>query len=277
MSAPFDRALVRLRRERAARGISGHDFLRREVAEGIAARLRAINREFEVAVDIGSAFSGTVHTDLAAAMVARCSDWRVVADEEALPFRTGAIDLVVSVLALHWVNDLPGTLSQIRHCLREDGLFIGALFGVGTLGELRDAMNAAEIEVTGGLSPHVSPFLDAMDGAALLQRAGFALPVADRETITVTYSDPIALMHELRAMGEGNALVDRQRKPMRRAVLMRAVEIYGERFAEPDGRIRATFEIVTLTGWAPHESQQKPLPRGSGKMHLGDALGRPGN
>jgi SAM-dependent methyltransferase len=196
----------------------------------------------------------------------------VVADEEALPFRDGSLDLVVSALTLQFVNDLPGALIQIRRALKPDGLFLAALIGGDSLTELRAAFAQAESEVEGGVSPRVAPFADLRDLGALLQRAGFALPVTDIDRVTVRYPSPLALMHDLRRMGATNVLTERRRKPSRRATLQRLFEIYAERFADADGRIRATFEIVWLSGWAPHESQQQPLKPGSAKMRLADAL-----
>jgi SAM-dependent methyltransferase len=174
---------------------------------------------------------------------------------------------------LHWVNDLPGALIQIGRILKPDGLFLGAMLGGGTLWQLRQALGAAESEIEGGLSPRVSPFADLRDAAGLLQRAGFALPVADSETIDVEYADALSLMRELGAMGEGNLVAERRRGLARRATMARAAEIYAERFAQPSGRIAATFEILFLHGWAPHESQPKPLKPGSAARRLADALG----
>jgi SAM-dependent methyltransferase len=198
---------------------------------------------------------------------------RVVADEEALPFRDASLDLVVSALALQFVNDLPGTLVQIRRALRPDGLFLAALLGGETLPELRQAMSDAEIECEGGVSPRVAPFADLRDLGALLQRAGFALPVTDIDRVTVRYESVFALMHDLRRMGATNALVERRRTPLRRATLARMSEIYAQRFADADGRVRATFEVAWLSGWAPHQSQQQPLRPGTAKARLADALG----
>jgi SAM-dependent methyltransferase len=197
----------------------------------------------------------------------------VAADEEALPFRDASLDLLVSALALHFVNDLPGTLVQIRRALKPDGLFLAAMLGGETLTELRRAFAEAEVELEGGISPRVIPFPDLRDLGALLQRAGFALPVADIERVTVRYATVFALMHDLRRMGATNALIERRRLPLRRATLLRMAEIYGRRFADTDGRLRATFEIVWLSVWAPDPSQQKPLQPGSAKMRLAEALG----
>jgi SAM-dependent methyltransferase len=197
----------------------------------------------------------------------------VAADAEALPFRDASLDLVVSLLALQFVNDLPGTLIQIRRALKPDGLLLAALAGGDTLIELRQAFAAAEAEVEDGVSPRVAPFSDVRDMGALLQRAGFALPVADVDRITARYGSPLALMHDLRRMGATNPLVERSRRPLKRATLMRMMQVYTERFSDPDDRIRATFEVVWLSGWAPHESQQKPLAPGSARQRLADVLG----
>jgi len=197
----------------------------------------------------------------------------LVADEERPPFADGRFDLAVSLLSLHGVNDLPGALLRIRQCLRPDGLFMGCLLGGATLTELRQAFTAAEAEVEGGASPRVAPFADVREMGGLLQRAGFALPVTDADTLTVRYGDALALMRDLRAMGLTNTLVARHRKPLRRAMLMRLAAIYAERFAAADGRVPATFELIWLSGWAPHESQQKPLRPGSAKARLAAALG----
>jgi SAM-dependent methyltransferase len=285
---PFDRALHRRRLDRAAKGFSAVGFLKTRAAMDAVERLEAILREFPVAVDIGSrdgAFARAlsvseaaskigllVETDLSAAMLAGRGAARVAADEEQLPFADDILDLVISTLALHWTNDVVGALVQIRRALKADGLFIGALLGGATLTELRQVLLEAEAQVTGGAAPRVSPFADASDAAGLLQRAGFALPVADVDRVTVRYPHLFALLADLRAMGETNAPAERAGRQLRRAVLERAAQLYAERFSGPDGKITATFEILTLTCWAPHERQQKPLPRGSGKTHLGDAL-----
>ncbi|MGE3905151.1 MAG: SAM-dependent methyltransferase, partial [Reyranellaceae bacterium] len=182
-------------------------------------------------------------------------------------------DLIASALSLHWVNDLPGALLQIRQALRPDGLFLAALAGGDTLAELRHCLLAAEAEVEGGASPRVSPYVDLRDAAGLLQRAGFALPVADIDRLTVLYPDALALMRELRGMGESNLVRERRRTPLRRATLLRAAALYGEKFSDAEGRVRATFEIVYLHGWAPHETQQKPLRPGAASQRLADVLG----
>ena len=286
----FDRATLRRRRDRAAPGFAAHDFLVARAAEDIADRIAGVNRDFAVAADLGchqGALSRAlgaggpaagkigmlVSADMSLPMLRSAPAPRVVADEEALPFGNASLNLATSILSLHWANDLPGALIQIRRALKPDGLFVAALFGGETLTELRQSLTEAEIEMEGGLSPRVSPFADLRDVGALLQRAGFALPVADTDRVTVRYADPFRLMAELRGMGETNALAQRRRTPLRRATLMRMAEIYREKFGLPDGRIPATFDIVIATGWAPHEDQQKPLRPGSAQTRLADALG----
>ena len=274
----FDRALLR-RRQARARVLGFERFLIDRVASDLADRLGAVLREFPLAVDLGTP-SDTVRTTLARLTsigrlfrVASSPDADIVADEEVLPFRDASLDLIASALALQFVNDLPGALVQVRRALRPDGLFLAAVLGGETLTELRQSFAAAEAEVEGGVSPRVAPFADVRDMGALLQRAGFALPVTDVERLTVRYSSPFILMGELRRMGATNVLVQRRRVPLRRATLKRMAEIYAERFSDPDGKVRATFEIIWLSGWAPHESQQKPLRPGSAQARLADALG----
>jgi SAM-dependent methyltransferase len=277
----FDRTLLRARRARAM-ALGPATFLIDRVAEDLAARLAAVLRNFDVAADLGTP-TGAVRQRLAGRvgrivavdpLVVHVAVERptVAADEEALPFRDGSLDLVVSALALQFVNDLPGALIQIRRALKPDGLFLAAMIGGESLAELRGAFAEAETEVEGGVSPRVAPFADLRDLGALLQRAGFALPVTDVDRITVRYASPLALMHDLRRMGAGNALTERRRVPLRRATLRRLLEIYAKKFSDADGRIRATFEVVWLSGWAPHESQQQPLKPGSGRTRLAEAL-----
>ena len=292
MSAPprlFDRSLHRARLDRAAFDFAAADFLKARAAGDMVERIEIILRDFPVCVDLGARsgiFSqilltsdarprvGTViETDLSGVMLAGRKSLRLQVDEEALPFGVASLDLVVSSLALHWVNDLPGTLIQIRRALKPDGLFMAAIFGGQTLNELRQCLIEAESELRGGAGLRIAPFADAYDVAGLLQRAGFALPVADVDRVTVRYDHPLKLIHDLRRMGETNALADRQGKPLTRAVLARAMGLYQDRFSDPDGRVRATFDILTMTGWAPHPDQQQPLKPGSAKMRLADALG----
>jgi SAM-dependent methyltransferase len=193
-------------------------------------------------------------------------------DSETLPLQPVSLDLAVSALALQFVNDLPGVLAQIRRALRPDGLLLAAMIGGDTLTELRQAFAAAEAECEGGVSPRVAPFADLRDIGSLLQRAGFALPVTDVDRVVVRYDSAFALMHDLRRMGASNVLLERRRTPTRRATMLRMAQVYGERFADPDGRIRATFDIVWLSGWAPHESQPKPLRPGSARASLESAV-----
>ncbi|HEX6859663.1 MAG TPA: methyltransferase domain-containing protein [Caulobacteraceae bacterium] len=282
----FDRALHRRRLDRAAPSYA--DFLKRRAADDVVFRLGAIMRRFPLAVDLGArtgAFAQAlaaseardkvdllIETDLSATMLDRPGA-RLVADEERLPFASESLDLIVSTLSLHWTNDLIGALVQARLALKPDGLFIGAFLGGATLTELRQSLLSAEAELSGGASLRVSPFADASDAGGLLQRSGFALPVADVDRVTVRYSHPVELLRDLRAMGETNVLLERSRTPLTRRVLGRALELYVEQFSEADGKVRASFEIITVTGWSPHESQQKPLKPGSAKMRLADALG----
>jgi SAM-dependent methyltransferase len=283
----FDRDLQRRRLARAlARGDDAF-FLVRRCAEDLSDRLAAVLRRFPTAADIGTPTgdaakalfeSGKVDTVLRVSATPETEPAGVIAalaDEERLPLAAESLDLAVSLLALQAVNDLPGALVQIRRALRPDGLFVGCLLGGETLTELRRCFAMAESEVEGGASPRVAPFADIRDMGGLLQRAGFALPVTDADTMTVRYRDPFALFADLRAMGAANALVERRRTPLRRATLMRAAQLYARDFADADGRVRATVEIVWLSGWAPHESQQKPLRPGSAKMRLAEALGVP--
>jgi SAM-dependent methyltransferase len=279
----FDRDLVRLRRRRAA-SIGPATFLLDRVAADLADRLAAVLRRFDLTLDLGTpneavraalARMDNVGTVVRASAVTTGSEVQpfVIADEEALPFRDSAFDLAVSALALQFVNDLPGTLVQVRRALKPDGLFLAALLGGETLTELRQSFAAAESEIEGGASPRVAPFADLRDLGALLQRAGFALPVTDADSVTVRYDSAFALMQDLRRMGATNTLAERRRSPLRRTTLMRTAEIYAERFADDDGRVRATFEILWLSGWVPHASQQQPLKPGSAKARLADALG----
>jgi len=276
----FDRRLLRARQRRAA--AHPETFLIDRVADELGERLSAVLRHFDIAADLGTptdalrrvlAASGKTGTVIAASPSASDDVIQVTADEEALPFAAGSLDLMVSGLALQFVNDLPGTLIQVRRALKPDGLFLAALAGGDSLAELRQSFAEAESEMDGGASPRVAPFADVRELGALLQRAGFALPVVDSERLTVRYASAFALMHDLRRMGATNVLVERRRVPLRRATLSRMADIYAGRFADADGRLRATFEIVWLSGWAPHESQQKPLKPGSAAQRLADALG----
>jgi SAM-dependent methyltransferase len=291
----FDRRLVRRHRDRAAATISDYSFLFDAVALRLADRLLDITRRFPNCLDLGCRGSAMaralserrdiemlVQCDLSplmarAAKVQAEGSGQVMmqlgADEECLPFAPASFELVVSALTLHWTNDLPGALIQIRQALKPDGLFLGAMLGGDSLHELRTALLQAEIEIEGGASPRMSPLADLRDAGALLQRAGFALPVADTDRITVSYPNAFKLMQDLRGMGETNAIHERRRTLTRRATLFRAAEIYQEMFADADGRVPATFDVLTLTGWAPDASQQQPLRPGSAKSRLAEALG----
>ncbi len=281
----FDRALIRRRRRRAL-ALGPATFLLDRAAADFADRLAAVLRRFDVALDLGTpgeavraalsrlgSIGTIIRTETVLPAGAARAEKLVGADEEALPFGNGTLDLVVSALALQFVNDLPGTLVQIRRALKPDGLFLAALIGGETLTELRQAFAAAESEIESGASPRVAPFADLRELGALLQRAGFALPVTDVDRLTVRYDSAFGLMRDLRRMGATNALNARRRAPLKRATLMRMAEIYAQRFADADGRVRATFEIVWLSGWAPHPSQQQPLRPGAAQARLADALG----
>ncbi|WP_043743852.1 methyltransferase domain-containing protein [Paramagnetospirillum magneticum] len=286
----FDRRLVRKHRDRAAGNFVAHDFLVREVAERLADRLDDVKRRFPVALDLGchtgemadtlkgrGGIETLVQCDLSPAMAAKAAangHPTLAADEEWLPFAAHSFDLVVSCLSLHWVNDLPGTLLQIRRVLKPDGLFIAALLGAGTLGELRQSLQESELAEEGGVSPRVAPFADVKDLGALLQRAGFTLPVADADTVPVSYADPMRLMADLRGMGETNAVAEQRKGLTRRATLLRAIALYQERFAGPDGRLPATFQVLTMTGWAPHPCQPTAAPQGCAIPGLPDLMGR---
>jgi SAM-dependent methyltransferase len=269
-STIFDRNLLR-RRQRRARALGPATFLIDRVAIELGERLAVVLRQFERAADLGTPTGAARRVLTESGKVGTVVD--VIADEEALPFAAGSLDLVVSALALQFVNDLPGTLIQIRRALKPDGLLLAALIGGDSLTELRQAFAQAESETEGGVSPRVAPFADLRELGALLQRAGFALPVVDSDRLTVRYKTLLNLMHDLRRMGATNVLTERRRAPLKRKTLSRMAEIYAERFSDADGRLRATFEIAWLSGWAPHDSQQKPLKPGSATARLADALG----
>jgi SAM-dependent methyltransferase len=264
----FDRGLLLARQSRALR-LGPATFLLDRVAEDVEERLHAVLREFADVADIWTPgellrkpsrdrFKSIEHIDLS--------------EPESLPLQPGSIDLAVSALAFQFVNDLPGVLAQIRRALKPDGLLLAAMIGGDTLTELRQSFAAAEAELEGGASPRVAPFADLRDIGSLLQRAGLALPVTDVDRIVVRYDSAFALMADLRRMGATNILIERRRAPTRRATMLRMAQIYGERFADPDGRIRVTFDVIWLSGWAPHESQQQPLRPGSAKASLAEAV-----
>ncbi|MEZ5667525.1 MAG: methyltransferase domain-containing protein [Alphaproteobacteria bacterium] len=290
---PFDRRQLRRQRERAAAGFDRHDFLAAEVADRLLDRLADTARHFALALDLGC-HTGVLARRLAAqpaaerrigtllqcdlspgmaARAARSGAPAFAADDEALPVAAGALDLVVSGLSLQAVNDLPGALVQLRRALRPDGLLLAAMLGGATLAELRGCLIAAEAELCGGAGPRVAPFADIRQAGGLLQRAGFALPVVDSDTIPATYPDALTLMRDLRGMALGNALAARRRGFTPAAVLARAAALYAERHGTGDGRIVATFEVVFLHGWAPSAAQPQPLRPGSARTRLADALG----
>lgn len=285
MNEIFDEALIARNRAHAmARNAAGSDFLLELAARELADRLSLVERRFEDAVEL---FGGTGLTAMAALATGKIGALRrietdarfgetenpvTVSGYESVPLEPQSVNLILSPLSLHLTNDTPGMLIQMRRALKPDGLLLAAIPGSGTLSELREVLLAAETEIYGGASPRVIPFADIRDIGSLLQRAGFALPVIDEESFTVRYDHIFALMRDLKAMGMANPLLGRSRRPVSRRFFLRAAELYAERFADPDGRIRATFSIVFLSGWAPHESQQKPLKPGSAKMRLADAL-----
>ena len=280
----FDRKLLLARRRRAL-ALGAETFLLDQVANEFVDRLAAVKRHFVLALDLGTsgaalsdalAVSGQIDRIVASRPLVYLQNTGpagVAGDEEALPFAEGKFDLAVSALSLQWVNDLPGTLVQIRRVLKPDGLLLAALIGGETLHELRESFAAAEAEITGGASPRVSPFAEVRSLGSLLQRAGYALPVIDSDRHVVRYQNAFKLFQDLRRMGATNALVERSRKPLTKRIVARAAEIYAERFSDPDERLRATFDVLWISGWAPHESQQKPLQPGSAKTRLADALG----
>jgi SAM-dependent methyltransferase len=281
----FDRSLARRRLARAAATGKPEDFLVDHATAELGERISAIKRRFSAVLDAGTPsprLSAWLAAEVRPRLLVRMAPLaetagaetllRLLGDEEIVPLAAGSFELVISALSLQSLNDLPGALFQLRQLLQPDGLFLGCLLGGSSLQELRTALAMAEMEIWGGVSPRVAPFADVRDMGGLLQRAGFALPVADCENVPVRYSSMFGLMADLRAMGATNALTARLRKPATKRLFLRAAEIYAERFADPDGRLRATFEMIFLSGWAPHESQQRPLRPGSAKMRLADAL-----
>ncbi|MCK5545862.1 MAG: methyltransferase domain-containing protein [Rhodospirillaceae bacterium] len=290
----FDRNTVCRHRDRAAAHLSEHDFLFMEAADRLCDRLDDVKRKFDTALDLGchggevaknlngrGGIKNLTQTDISPAMVELAEKTghsamkmaSVVVDEENLPFNDASFDLVLSNLSLHWVNDLPGALIQIRKSLKPDGLMLASVFAERTLWELRESLMTAEIEIEGGMSPRISPFATVQDLGSLLGRAGFALPVLDTDTITVSYPDAFKLMADLRGMGENGAVSARRKTFTREDTILRAAHYYQEKFADKDGRIPATFDIVTMTAWAPGPNQPQPLKPGSGEINLSLVLG----
>lgn len=285
MDALFDSDIIQARRRRALRQpVQGADFLMRLVAEELSERLAVVERHFDDAVELHGATGQVADACLATGKIGKLRRIELAdahepssvpiehAPLEILPLEPESVNLILSPLVLHLTNDTPGVLIQARRALKPDGLLLAAIPGAGTLAELKDALLSAEVELEGGASPRVIPFADVRDMGGLLQRAGFALPVVDTETRTVRYDSLFALMRDLRGMGMTNPLLGRSRRPASRRLFLRAAEIYAERYSDPDGRIRATFSFIFASGWAPHESQQKPLKPGSAKARLADAL-----
>lgn len=286
----FDRARYAARRNRAAPTFANYDYLRQRVAGDLESRLADTPRLFETGLELGAAGGALSRKLMASGKVARMVAADIApaftglaqasglaaetVDEEHLPFPEASFDLVIAPLTLHWVNDLPGALIQIRRILKPDGLFLGALFAAGTLSELRDVLTEAETELTGGLAPRFSPLPGLRDMAGLMQRAGFALPVADRDTVEVTYGHPVVLLSDLKGMGERTCFVPGTSRPLSSRILARATQLYTERFPAPRGRVKASFEIVHVSGWAPGPGQPQPLKPGSAKVSLADAVKR---
>ncbi|MEZ5692039.1 MAG: methyltransferase domain-containing protein [Rickettsiales bacterium] len=281
----FDKKRLRIHKERSVKVFSDHDFLFVKMAELLCERLDYIKKDFPLVLDLGAktgilarmlgekkTIGRLLQMDNSHALLSAASGDRIVADEEALPFADDSFDLILSVGTLHWANDLAGSLVQIRKILKPDGLFIAMLFGGQTLKELRTSFEKAEIENRGGVSPRVSPFIDVQTGGQLLQRAGFSLPVVDSDVIGVEYPHPLKLMKELRGMGESNCMLGSAKEFTPCSLMMVAVDNYLRDYSNEHGRIEASFEIITLTGWKPCDLQPKPAVRGSGKVNLGDIL-----
>jgi len=283
----FDRSLLRERRNRAAAHLSEYAFLHEWTLRNILERLSLIKRGFPLALVVGARspalmaplkLAGGIETlvagDLSLPMIRAAGQGfpALQLDEEFLPLGLETLDAAINILNLHTVNDLPGALLRMRQALKPDGLFIGAMLGGETLYELRHSLMQAEMALSGGVSPRVAPFADKQQMGALMQRAGFALPVVDSEIVTVSYQTPMNLMRELRFMAENNIIAGRSRTPASKGLMMEAARHYAEHYADADGRVNATFEIIFLIGWAPHESQPKPLRRGSAERSLEDAL-----
>lgn len=273
----FDRPLVKRRKRRFTDSFASVDFLYREAAERLADRLQDTTRSFGTTLLLGN------HSELLPEILptgklgdittaASFGDVSVRCDEEYLPFRESSFDAVISCLSLHWVNDLPGTLIQIQRALKPDGLFLAVLPGPQTLKELRQSLEAAMIEAEKGIYPVVSPFVEVRDAGNLLQRCGYALPVADSELLSLSYDTPFKLMNEIRLMGEANALVERRKRFSRRTLFQRTAEIYHQHHANSENRIQASVELVFLSGWKPHAGQPQPARRGSASLSLASAL-----
>lgn len=291
-SAPqiFDRAKLSRNRSKSARTFEEYAFLKDRVSSDLIERLHDTSHTFTSGLELGAQdgrlsaklandpkVERMLVTDLSASMLSKAAERGLETqqvDEEKLPFETAQFDLVLSALSLHWVNDLPGALIQIRQALKPDGLFLGAMFGAGSLAELRESLVVSETELRGGVSPRLSPLPGLSDVAGLMQRAGYALPVVDRETITVRYDSPLKLLQDIKGMGEQAAFQRGMGQPLTRGVLMRAMEYYADMYADPDGRIRATVEVIFMSGWAPAPHQPQPKRPGSAIVRLSDAINK---
>ena len=280
----FDRRQLRRRRDRARTSYQSADFLKQRVLEDIEDRLASTARHFPLALSLGAfspftrkilgPFTDTlINTDICTRQMEDHASPFAVIDEEWLPFREASFDVIISALSLHWVNDLPGALIQIQRNLKPDGFFVGVMPGGGSFRELRQVLLQAESELTGGAEMRVSPFADALDMSGLLQRAGFALPVSDRDHLTIRYDTIFDIFRDLQATGETHAPAKPGRRPLSRRILIRAGELYAEQFADADGRLRVTLDLVWMTGWAPHASQPKPKRPGSARVSMAEALG----
>lgn len=278
----FNRSLIRSRRERIAASFSDYDFLNREISERLIDNLHDIKMSFETILSmnlcddtIRSYFKDVflINQNMAHKMLAGKYGKKVQADEDLFPYKNQCLELIISCLTLHWINDIPGSLIQIRRSLKPNGLFMGAVFGGETLFELRASMLKAGIDIRGGATPHVSPFIDIRDAGTLMQRAGFSLPVISTERITVNYTDAFSLMKELKNMGENNALIKRFKGLTSKKFMFAVAEKYQQDYGNEDGKVSATFDVIYMKGWAPHESQQQPLKPGTGKISLKVALG----
>lgn len=272
MITVFDRAQIHRQRARCARTFEQHNFLFDWTIKQLSDRLDVVRRKFPVCIQLGSR-GPSLPAEPFGIETQIVMDRDLLSEADLLPLTPGSADLVVSALELHTINDLPGALLQIRQSLKPDGLFVAAMMGGETLHELRTSLGEAELELSGGFTPRVAPFADKPQMGNLLQRAGFALPVVDSDIVTVTYESIFHLMNDLRGMGEGNAIAERSKRFTSRRLFLRAGELYAQKFSDPDGRIRASFEIIFLLGWAPHASQQQPLKPGSAKTRLADYLG----
>lgn len=283
----IDTIAHRRNRDRAASGFGDVNFLKQAAADRLADRLDIVRRHFPLVLDIGSHHGEMAKAAIASGKVDRviCADPSsgmashtagdmpsCVVDYDNINFCDGAFDAITSAFSMHWVNDLPGMLSRMRRWLKPDGLLLLSMAGGVSFGGLRSCLAEAESQTAGGLSPRVLPMADIRDLGGLLGRAGFGLPVADSDTLTISWSDLFHMMRELRQMGESNALLGRATHMTRRDTMMKAATLYKDRFSTEDQRVTAEIELITLTAWAPSPDQQKPLKPGSADVNLADFL-----